>query len=99
MHTTQRQSKQTPGQEQQKKNLQWFAQLISIINEVIEDGIKATQPLPFKFENMSEAAAHNAELLAANDFNVAKVLEKYKYTVFHPGTEFCPVESLQKLLG
>ena len=72
---------------------------MSIIKEFIEEGIRATQPLPFKFENTSEATAHNAKILEEHKFDVAKVLEKYENTVFHPGTEFCPVKSLEKLLG
>ena len=65
------------------------SELMSIINKVIKEGIWATQPRPFKFENTSEAAAHNTKILEEHKFDLSKVLEKYENTVFHPGTEFC----------
>ena len=74
-------------------------ELMSIINEVIEDGIRASKPLPFIFKNTSEAATHNAKILEEHDYDLGKVLEKYNNAVFHPGTEFGPVKSLEKLLG
>ena len=74
------------------------SELLSIINKVIKEGIRATYPLPFKFKNTSEVADHSAKILKEHDFDIAKVLEKYNNTVFHPGTEFCPVQSLEKLL-
>ena len=46
-------------------------ELMSIINEVITEGIRATQQLPFRFENTTKAAAHNAKIWAAHDFDMA----------------------------
>ena len=75
------------------------SELMSIINEVIAEGMKATSTLPFWFKNTVTTAIHNAKILKEHDFDLAKVLDRYSNTVFNPGTEFRPVLALQKLLG
>ena len=73
--------------------------LMSIINEIINMPCRATEKLPFIFENMREAAKANAKTLQKNNWDVGEVLSQYIRTVMHPGIEFRPVEQLKKLLG
>ena len=72
---------------------------MSIIKNIINAPCRATEKMPFHFENTREAAEANAKILETNNWDVGAVLSQQKRTVMHPGTEFRPVEHLKKLLG
>jgi hypothetical protein len=52
-----------------------------------------------QFEVSMHAAQHNADLLRANDYDIARLLEKQRGTTQDFGTEFRPASKLRPLLG
>ena len=58
------------------------------IRKIVNKPCYKMSKLPFHFKNNDNAAQTKAKILETNNWNLWNVIERYKHTVFHPGTEF-----------
>jgi hypothetical protein len=69
------------------------------IKEVAAAKVPAPKAPPVKFELTEAAVQHNTELLEAFDLNLAEFLSLQQETTLGFGSEFRPIEQLEKVLG
>ena len=68
--------------------------LIWKIRKIVNKPCYTMSRLSFHFKNNDNAAQTNAKILKSNTWNLRNVIEQYKHTVFHLGTEFRAIEDL-----
>jgi hypothetical protein len=75
------------------------AWLMQAIEEVLETEAPIPSAPPVRFDLSEEAVLHNTELLRDCDFDMDKFLKSHQDTTLGFGSEFRPVEQLDKILG
>jgi hypothetical protein len=73
--------------------------LLQAVQEVAETTVPAPKAPPIKFWTDEQSLAENAELLEKFDFDISKLLNHFANTTIGYGSEFRPVEQLNKIFG
>ena len=72
---------------------------IKKVAEVANSPVPTPASPPIEFSTSEHALEKNSELLARFDYDLDQLLTAYSTTTLHPGSEFRPIEQLEKVLG
>ena len=69
------------------------------IQEVVESPVPVPRPPPTRFDLSEESVSHNTKLLKSCDLSLETLLAQHQDSTLGFGSEFRPVEQLEKILG
>ena len=72
---------------------------IDAVAEVASSPVPTPNKPPVEFSTSAEAVLRNSELLAAYDYDLERLLTAFPSTTLDPGSEFRPIDQLEKVLG
>ena len=72
---------------------------IEAVEEVANSPVPTPKKSPVEFSTAKEALLKNSELLEAYDYDLERLLAAFPSTTLDPGSEFRPLEQLEKVLG
>jgi hypothetical protein len=71
--------------------------LIHVIQRIITNQSPPKTVEPFQWSMTNETKHHNANILQTFNYNVQKCIDSYPNSIINPGSEFRPINDLEKL--